>query len=175
MGWVGWEGARWGRGGWRMWGAGASGRGGADKDEVDGRRSVSAKEKKDGGGASVEGKQACGRAEDDSSSMLRDSCDRARDDMQGRALQEARVDGERLLEAVRAALAVDAELLSPEERTDIDCRMTALETSVKSADHRAIKSSSEALNRVTEEFAARRMDRSVRTALTGQKVANITI
>ena len=143
--------------------------------DADGLLSVSAKEKTTGVEASIAVKPSYGLADEDISRMLKDSYDHAREDMQTRALQEARVDGERLLEAVRAALAVDETLLSPQERTDIDCRVAALAASVTGTDHRAIKSSSEALNRVTEEFAARRMDRSVRTALTGQKIANIKI
>ena len=141
--------------------------------DADGLLSVSAKEATTGVEASVVVKPSYGLADEDISRMLRDSFEHARDDMHARALQEARVDAERLLEAVRAALAVDAELLGADERTDIDCRVDALAKSIAGTDHRSIKSSSEALNRVTEEFAARRMDRSVRTALTGQKIANI--
>ncbi len=143
--------------------------------DADGLLSVSAKEATTGAEASVAVKPSYGLADEDISRMLKDSFEHAREDMQVRALQEARVDGERLLEAVRSALAVDAGLLSGHERTDIDCRVTALAASVSGADHRAIKSSADALNRVTEDFAARRMDRSVRTALTGQKIANIKI
>ena len=143
--------------------------------DADGLLSVSAKEKTTGVEASVAVKPSYGLADDDISRMLKDSFEHARGDMQARALQEARVDGERLLEAVRAALGVDAQLLSAEERTDIDCRVTALAAGVAGSDHRAIKSSADALNRVTEEFAARRMDRSVRIALTGQKIANIKL
>ncbi len=143
--------------------------------DADGLLSVSAKEKTTGAEASIEVKPSYGLADEDISRMLKDSFDHAREDMHARALQEARVDGERLLEAVRAALAADAALLSPAERTDIDCRLEALAAAVTGEDHRAIKASSDALNRVTEDFAARRMDRSVRTALTGQKIANLKL
>ena len=143
--------------------------------DADGLLSVSAKESTTGAEASVVVKPSYGLADEDISRMLKDSFEHAREDMQVRALQEARVDGELLLEAVRAALAVDAELLTAGERTDIDCRVDALAAGIAGTDHRAIKASSEALNRVTEEFAARRMDRSVRTALTGQKIANLKI
>src|SRR3954469_17602964 len=143
--------------------------------DADGLLSVSAKEKTTGVEASIEVKPSYGLADEDISRMLKDSFDHAREDMQSRALQEARVDAERLLEAVRTALAADAALLSPEERTDIDCRLDALAAAVTNEDHRAIKASSDALNRVTEDFAARRMDRSVRSALTGQKIANLKL
>ncbi|MEO8204218.1 MAG: Fe-S protein assembly chaperone HscA [Betaproteobacteria bacterium] len=143
--------------------------------DADGLLSVSARESTTGAEASVDVKPSYGLADEDISRMLKDSFEHARDDMHARALQEARVDGQRLLEAVKAALAVDAGLLAAPERTDIDCRVEALEAALAGAEHRAIKSSSDALNRVTEEFAARRMDRSVRAALTGQKISNLKL
>jgi molecular chaperone HscA len=143
--------------------------------DADGLLSVGAKENTTGAEASVVVKPSYGLADEDISRMLKDSFEHARDDMHARALLEARVDGELLLEAVRAALAADAGLLTPEERTDIDCRVDALAASIAGADHRAIKASADALNRVTEDFAARRMDRSVRSALTGQKIANLKV
>ncbi len=143
--------------------------------DADGLLSVAARESTTGVEASVAVKPSYGLADEDISRMLKESFEHARDDMHARALQEARVDAERLLEAVRTALAADAALLSDEERVDIDCRVDALIASVKGQDHRAIKSSADALNRVTEDFAARRMDNSVRTALTGQKIANLKL
>jgi len=97
----------------------------------------------------------------------------AREDMHARALQENRVEGERLADAVRAALATDADLLSVEERSGIGRLLEELRATLAGSDHRAIKRASEALNRATEEFAARRMDAGVRRALTGQKIANL--
>ncbi len=143
--------------------------------DADGLLSVSARESTTGAEASVDVKPSYGLADEDISRMLKDSFEHARDDMHARALQEARVAGQRLLEAVKTALAVDAGLLAAPERTDIDCRVEALEAALAGAEHRAIKSSSDALNRVTEEFAARRMDRSVRAALTGQKISNLKL
>ena len=143
--------------------------------DADGLLSVAARESLTGAEASVVVKPSYGLADEDISRMLKDSFEHAREDMHARALQEARVDAQLLLEAVRAALAVDAGLLTHEERTDIDCRVDALVASIAGEEHRAIKASSEALNRVTESFAARRMDRSVRSALTGQNIANLKI
>ncbi len=143
--------------------------------DADGLLSVAAREATTGVEATVAVKPSYGLANEDISRMLKDSFEHAREDMHARALQEARVDAGRLLEAVRAALAADAALLSPEERVDIDCRVQALTESVRGQDHRAIKSSADALNRVTEEFAARRMDNSVRSALTGRKIANLKV
>ena len=52
--------------------------------------------------------------------------------------------------------------------------MTAMRR-VERSTRPASVASSDALNRVTEDFAARRMDRSVKAALTGQKIANLKV
>ena len=143
--------------------------------DADGLLSVSAREKVTGAEAAIVVKPSYGLADEDISRMLKESFDHAREDMHVRALQEARVDAERLLEAVRAALAVDSGLLSAEQLVDINCRVDALSASLEGRERRAIKASSDALNRVTEEFAALRMDRSVRSALTGQKISSFKL
>ena len=141
--------------------------------DADGLLSVAAKEKTTGVEASVVVKPSYGLTDEQISRMLRDSIDYARDDMKIRALQEARVDGERLIEAVRAALADDTALLPESERAEIERATEALRAALPGADHRAIKSASETLNHATDAFAARRMDASVRRALAGQNIANL--
>jgi molecular chaperone HscA len=107
--------------------------------------------------------------------MLRDSYEHARDDMHARALAEQRVEGERLLAATRAAVAADAALLSTEERAGIERAVAALGAVAGGSDHRAIKQAVDALNRATEEFAARRMDANVRRALAGRNIASLDV
>jgi molecular chaperone HscA len=141
--------------------------------DADGLLSVSAQEATTGAEASVAVKPSYGLADGDIERMLRDSYQHARDDMQARALAEHRVDGERLLDATRAALAADAALLEGEERARIDACIEALAAALAGSDHRAIRRASDALNRATEEFAARRMDQSVRRALAGRHIAGL--
>jgi molecular chaperone HscA len=105
--------------------------------------------------------------------MLRDSFSHAREDVHSRALAEARVDGQRLLEATRSALAADAQLLSAEEKSDIERPMAALEKALAGSDHRAIKQAIDALNHATEPFAERRMDAGIRRALAGKKIGSL--
>ena len=143
--------------------------------DADGLLSVYARENTTGAEASVVVKPSYGLADEDITRMLRESYEHAKDDMHVRALQEARVEGERLIEAVNAALAVDAELLSAEERSEISCRIDALASVLPGNDHRAVKASTEALNRVTESFAARRMDRSVKRAFAGRAISNLDL
>ena len=105
--------------------------------------------------------------------MLQESFSSADTDMQQRALREEQVEAERILLATQSALDADAALLSDEERADIASLLESLRTISQGSDHQAIKEAVEALARGTEEFAARRMDRSVRSALTGRKLDEI--
>ena len=143
--------------------------------DADGLLSVAAKEGTTGVEASVVVKPSYGLADADIERMLRDSYEHAKDDMHARALHEARVDAQRLLEAVRAALAADAALLSAAEREAIERQAAALAAVASANDHRAIKQASEALNRATEEFAGRRMDAGVKRALAGKRIASLDL
>ena len=105
--------------------------------------------------------------------MLRDSFTHAREDVHARALAENRVDGQRLIEATRSALQADSALLLPEEIGKIQAAIVALVGRLQGADHRAIKQASDALNRATEEFAARRMDAGIKRALAGKKIGSL--
>jgi molecular chaperone HscA len=105
--------------------------------------------------------------------MLRDSFEHAREDVHARALAEARVDGERLLQATRSALDADRALLSAQEADAIEKATQELARRLAGADHRAIKQATEALGRATDEFAARRMDEGIRRALAGKKIGSL--
>jgi molecular chaperone HscA len=141
--------------------------------DADGLLSVSAKESTSGVEASITVKPSYGLGDADVERMLRDSFEHAREDMHSRALAEQRVDGQRLIEATRAALAVDAALLSPEEKAKIDSSLANLERLISTKDHRKIKQAVEALNRATDDFAARRMDAGIKRALSGRKIGSL--
>jgi molecular chaperone HscA len=141
--------------------------------DADGLLSVAAKEKTTGAEASVVVKPSYGLADADIERMLRDSFTHAKEDVHARALAENRVDGQRLLEATRSAVQADGHLLTAEERSRIEERMENLEQALAGAEHRAIKQAIDALNRGTEEFAARRMDEGVRRALAGKKIGSL--
>jgi len=141
--------------------------------DADGLLAITAKEKSTGVEASIVVKPAYGLTDGEIERMLRDSFEHARDDMQARALHESRVEGERLVDAVRSALESDGGLVSAAARDEIERLLAALRAKLAGADHRAIKQAAHALNRATEDFAARRMDASVRSALAGQHIANL--
>jgi molecular chaperone HscA len=94
--------------------------------------------------------------------------------MRTRALTEAQVDADRIVAATESALRTDGDLLSPDERKAIDDAIAAVNARRDGDDHQALRASAEALNNATTEFAARRMDRSMRAALAGKRVDALT-
>jgi molecular chaperone HscA len=141
--------------------------------DADGLLSVSAREGTSGVEASVTVKPSYGLADADIERMLRESIDHAKEDVHSRALTEQRVDGQRLLEATRAALSQDESLLTKAERAAIEAKMLALEKLLGGTDHRRIKQAADALNKATEEFAERRMDAGIKRALAGRKIGSL--
>ncbi|RJF98268.1 Fe-S protein assembly chaperone HscA [Noviherbaspirillum saxi] len=141
--------------------------------DADGLLSVSAREQRSGVEASIEVKPSYGLGDDDVARMLQESYNSADADMKLRALREEQVEAERILLATQSALDADASLLSEEEREQIAGLMEEVRKMSHSDDHAAIKASVDALAQGTEEFAARRMDRSVRVALSGKKLDQI--
>ncbi|MNY47305.1 Chaperone protein HscA [compost metagenome] len=123
--------------------------------------------------ASVSVKPSYGLADDDIARMLQDSFREAEHDMKTRALAEERVDAERLVEATTRALEVDGDLLTAEERATVDALMANVRQIATGEDHHAIKTAVEQLSHGTDEFAARRMDRSIKSALAGRKVQEL--
>ena len=138
--------------------------------DADGLLSVSAREQTTGVEATVTVKPSYGLSDTDIARMLEESHTHASEDMTARALAEARVEAESILAATENALAVDANLLATGERAAIESAVDRVRMVVTGNDHRAISAAIEALNRASEDFAARRMDRSVAQALTGRSI-----
>lgn len=141
--------------------------------DADGLLSVSAREQTSGCEARIEVKPSYGLSDDEITSMLKDSYNHAVDDAQRRALREAQVEAQRLLEATQSALREDADLLSEAERVQLDGSMTRLQSILLGDDRRAIDAAMQQLSQATAEFAARRMNRSVQQALAGRNVAEL--
>jgi len=141
--------------------------------DADGLLNVGAKEQVSGVEARIDVKPSYGLSDDQIAQMLKDSFSTAQQDMQARALVEARVDADRLLLATRSALAVDGALLDAAERAAIDQAMQASEASLASTDAAHIEAVSKALAQATEAFAAARMNHSIAQALAGKNIANI--
>ena len=146
--------------------------------DADGLLSVSARELRSNVEASITVKPSYGLADDDVARMLQESYTSAEVDMKARALREEQVEAERILLATQAALDEDAALLSAEERTAVDLLMIhtreiLAQSQAGTVDHLAVKAAVEALAHGTEEFASRRMDRSVRSALAGRTLDQV--
>ncbi len=142
--------------------------------DADGLLSVSARELTSGVEASIQVKPSYGLTDGEIARMLEDSFRKAGEDKQARALREQLVDAQRLLEAVEAALAADGErLLSAEEREAIEEQMNALRALLDSQDGVAIERQSKRLSQITDAFAARRLDSTVKAALAGRRLNDI--
>jgi len=141
--------------------------------DADGLLDVTALEVNSGVQASVVVKPSYGLSDEDITRMLQDSFGAVEEDFRARMLRDQQVDAQRLLEATKAALAADADLLSVEERRNVNERVAALNGLADADDAEAIKRALDALALATDEFAARRMDRSIRTALAGRRIDDL--
>ena len=142
--------------------------------DADGLLSVSAMEKSTGVQAAIEVKPSYGLQEDDMLRMLRESMEFAEKDIQARMLVEQKVEADRVLESLRQALRKDGNaLLSADELAAIDAAVQNLVNVQQGSDPDAIKVAITALDETTSEFAARRMDASIRQALQGHKIDEV--
>ena len=141
--------------------------------DADGLLSVEAKEQVSGVEARIDVKPSYGLSDDEIARMLKDSFSTAQQDVQARALAEARVDADRMLLAVNTALAADADLLSPNERAQVDSLMAGLADTRQNGDAAVIEAATQALAKGTEAFAAERMNRGIQKALAGKNIESI--
>ena len=138
--------------------------------DADGLLSVSAREQATGVESSVTVKPSYGLTDNEIERMLRESIVHAREDDTVRKLREQQVDADRLMEAVRAALAVDGALLNAAERDEIEHGLNELQAARAGNDDVRIKQAIKALDQATQTFAQRRMDENIRKALAGHKL-----
>lgn len=142
--------------------------------DADGLLSVSAMEKSSGVQAEIQVKPSYGLAEEEILSMLTSSIEHAEQDMAARMLAEQQVEADRVIESLNAALAADGEtLLSAAERAELDTAIAHLARMRLAGSTNQIKDAIEAADAASGEFAARRMDASIRKVLTGQDVNKV--
>ncbi|TNF54543.1 MAG: Fe-S protein assembly chaperone HscA [Burkholderiales bacterium] len=141
--------------------------------DADGLLAVSAREQNSGVEAHIDVKPAYGLSDEQIAAMLQDSFSTAQQDMQARALVEARVDAQRMVLATRSALQADGDLLSVQARADMDSLIRALEATIGEDDAAAIEAATQALAKGTEAFAAQRMNRGIQQALAGRKLEEV--
>jgi molecular chaperone HscA len=150
--------------------------------DADGLLAVAAREMRSGVEASITVKPSYGLLDDQVARMLQDSYTSASSDMQMRALREEQVEAERILLATQSALDSDTDLLSADEQAAIAGQLQMVRDAVAMSNDTAIEpglrqnavhDAVQALAHGTEEFAARRMDKSVRKALSGKSLYEI--
>jgi molecular chaperone HscA len=142
--------------------------------DADGLLSVSAREQASGVEARIDVKPSYGLTDDQIARMLQESFSTAEQDMETRALSEARVDADRMLLATQSALNADGDLLQAPERERISELMEQLRNvAALSSDASVIEAATKALAEGTEAFAAMRMNDSIRKALSGKNVETI--
>jgi molecular chaperone HscA len=138
--------------------------------DADGLLSVDAREMVSGVRSSIEVKPSYGLTDNEIETMLTDSRSHAQEDMLARRLREQQVEADRVLEALDSALGADSELLSQEELKDIREAREQLVTAREGEDHEAIAQAIKGLERASEDFVAKRMNQSVRKAMSGHRV-----
>jgi molecular chaperone HscA len=141
--------------------------------DADGLLSVAAREMGSGVEASVVVKPSYGLADAQIAQMLKDGFAHAEADMAARSLREARVDAERMVLATRAALAADADLLTPQEQAELVLLVDTTQRLSASEDAAAIEAATKALADGTEAFAAARMNQGIRLALSGRRLEEV--
>ena len=139
--------------------------------DADGLLSVTAQEQTSGVRAHIEVKPSYGLSDREIETMLRNSMDHAREDMQARQLREQQVEADRVLEALQAALHEDGDkFLSSEERTAIEQAAERLARLRNGGDHRAIRKAIEKLESVSTDYVERRMNANIHKAMAGRAV-----
>ncbi|HOZ66182.1 MAG TPA: Hsp70 family protein, partial [Burkholderiaceae bacterium] len=141
--------------------------------DADGLLSVSAKELVSGVESQITVKPSYGLSDDQIASMLKDSFSTAQQDMQSRALIEARVDADRMVLATRTALEADSALLTAKETADIESHIAALLEAKKSENAAVVEAATKELAQATEAFAAQRMNSGIAKALAGKNIETI--
>ncbi|MES9848211.1 MAG: Hsp70 family protein, partial [Candidatus Thiodiazotropha sp.] len=139
--------------------------------DADGLLNVSAVEQSSGVQSSIEVKPAYGLTDNEIESMLRDSIEHAGEDKQLRSLREQQVEADRVIEALEAALTEDGDrLLDSDERQQVEQALGALKSVARADDQKVIKGAIEQLESVCGFYVERRMNQSIKQAMSGHKV-----
>ncbi|BBF65699.1 Fe-S protein assembly chaperone HscA [Acidithiobacillus sp. 'AMD consortium'] len=141
--------------------------------DADGLLAVRAEETSTGVRSEVVVKPSYGLNDEEIARMLQDSFTHGAEDVVRRRLSEAKVEGERVREALRTALAADADLLDPAEREALDKASAALINALSGDDAGVITAAAEAVETAAEPLVQRRMDSALRRAITGRSIDDL--
>ncbi|MCL4164950.1 UNVERIFIED_CONTAM: hypothetical protein GTU68_065758 [Idotea baltica] len=141
--------------------------------DADGLLSVTALEKSTGVESSIQVKPSYGLEQDEIADMIKASMTNAKDDIQARMLREQQIDAIRMMEALEAAMTEDNAIVLDEERVVIEQAIEQLKQATQGTDGQAIKQAIKNLDDTSQPFAARRMENSIKRALTGHSVDKV--
>ena len=141
--------------------------------DADGLLSVTAMEKSSKVQASIQIKPSYGLDEHEIREMIHASIENAEQDIQTRRLAEQRVEAVRVIEGVEEALKQDGQLLSTQELQYIEQQIANLRRLIDQQESDLIKQGIKQLDVATRDFAARRMNQSVRSVLQGHSISEI--
>ena len=141
--------------------------------DADGLLAVTAREQTSGVESSITVKPSYGLSDDEIASMLKDSMAHSKDDALRRALKEAQVEAQRLIEAVQSALKSDDDLLTKDQHKVIENAIARLQSAALGEDRRQISQAMNDLEAETRTFAAQRMDKTIRKAMAGRRIEEL--
>lgn len=144
--------------------------------DADALLTVSARELTTGVRQSIEVKPTYGLSSDEVDRLVEESLETARTDFDARNLAEARVEIGRVVLAVRRALAEagdDPQLCPPAEREAIVAALAAADASLSSTTSQAVDEARRRLERISEPFARRRMERALVSGMSGRTLGDV--
>ena len=137
---------------------------------ADGILVVRAKELRSGVAQEIEVKSQFGITDEEVEKMLLESITHAKEDIQVRALVEARTEGEQILDVTEKFIAKNNGMLTQPELMATAEAMQALQLALTMDDKNLIHAKIEILNETTKPFAERAMDMAVSGALKGKRI-----
>ncbi|WP_407332355.1 Fe-S protein assembly chaperone HscA [Enterovibrio sp. 27052020O] len=142
--------------------------------DADGLLSVTAMEKSTQVQSSIQVKPSYGLSDDEVVNMIKSSFTHAQEDKDARYLAEQRVEADRVIEGLLVAIQADAEaLLTEDEQKALVQAIEALIALRNGDDAAAIEQGIKDTDKASQEFASRRMDKSIREALAGHSIDEV--
>ena len=137
---------------------------------ADGILVVHARELRSGIEQSIEVKPQYGLKDEDVEKMLLDSMTHAKEDMDIRALTEAKTEAEQLLTTTEKFIQKNFGQLTPQEINETSLAIQALQLALDMNDKNLVQAKTEELNDISRPYAERIMDTAVSKAMAGKKI-----